>query len=102
MGMEFDPIGYLLAVIGLMYPVVTGRRERVRKEVSYVPNVVWKDSDVCEVHIRFFNSGTIAIRRDDYDRPFGFSFGESAQILTAESASHCGFIADSSQLAKMG
>lgn len=83
MALEIDPIGALLAAAALMYPVITGRREGSRKEVSYALNVAWKDSDACEVYIRFSNSGTVPIRRDDHERAFGFTIGESARIEDA-------------------
>jgi hypothetical protein len=83
-GIGSNLIALLIASIGLLYQIYQGRRERAVKKVSYIVcNVLPKGPTTHEVDIRLTNSGNVSIERGDYERPFGFYFGESAEIQDA-------------------
>jgi hypothetical protein len=80
---DADPIGWLIASVGLLLSIFKGRRERASKKASYVVTALPIGPTTHEVSIRLTNSGSVPIVRDDYYRPFAFTFGESAEIEDA-------------------
>jgi hypothetical protein len=79
----FELISAVVAAIALGRDMLTAKVQRLHKEISYVASIIPRDSDVYVVDIRLNNSGTVPITRDDYDRPVGFGFGQSAQLRDA-------------------
>lgn len=99
-------IGAVLALVAIIVSVFLYRRQRRNKELSYeiISNtaLLTMEEDVRQkmqilfngkpmeqvylVVLRIVNSGNLPILTTDYVRPVSLSFGEEAQILTAEIA----------------
>ena len=96
-------IGVLIALLALIISILLWM-QRKRKALSYeivsrTPLLSFKEKikgnlqilfdgrevqDVHLIEVRMFNSGNESIKSEDYERPINFSFGENAQVLTAE------------------
>lgn len=99
-------IGVLVAVVAILTSIVLYGKQRRRKALSYeiisqtpltsVKEEIGKDvqilykgklvQQVYLIEVRIINSGNTPIEEDHYTHPISLSFGEEAQILTAEVA----------------
>lgn len=99
-------IGVILAVVAIIISIALYRRQRRHKALSYeiisrIPllgmeeeikgnlQILFNGKPVQQVHlivVKIINSGNMPIVFTDYERPISLSFGEKAQILTAEVA----------------